>query len=155
MSKIVCVETRNIKHPEIIVNAIYNNFIYLTEFPELQHTKNDIMKLLQLDDKLCYLLYLNNSIIGYLIGDYRTFPDNRYGFYVSYLYIAKKYRKHGLGKMLMNKIINKCRNQGTKFIILTCDTNDTNIVNFYNKLGFKIDRSLGSNKRHNVFSLQF
>ena len=53
----------------------------------------------------------------------------------------------------MNKIIKKCQDNGTKFIVLTCDTQDQKIVNFYKKYGFKIDSYLGNGKRHEVFSL--
>lgn len=156
MNKITCVETNRIKHPELLANVIFNNFFYLTNFPELQHTKKDIMDILSSNSKskiLCYLLYDDKKLIGYLIGDFRTFPDNRYGFYISYVFIAEKYRNQKLGSKLMNLLIEKCKKVSVKFIILTCDTNDKKIVNFYKKYGFKVDSSLGGNKRHDVFCL--
>ena len=153
MSKIKCVETNKIKNPELLASVVFNNFIYLTHFPELQHTKKDIVKILITDSCLCYLLYDENKLIGYLIGDFRNLPDNRYAFYVSYVYISDKYRNRKLGSELMQYLIKRCNDVGTKFIVLTCDTNDQKVVNFYTKMGFVIDSSLGGNKRHNVYCL--
>lgn len=154
MSKIKCIETNKVKNPQLLANVVFNNFLYLTHFPDLQHTKTEIVKTLNLESCLCYLLYDDTKLIGYLIGDFRTFPDNRYGFYVSYVYISSKYRNRKLGSELMNQLIKKCNNIGTKFIVLTCDTNDEKVVKFYEKLGFVIDSSLGENKRrHNVYCL--
>lgn len=153
MSKIKCIEVSKIKNSSLLADVAYNNFIYLTKFPELMHTKQDIIKTLQADGNLCYLLYDGNNLIGYLIGDFRTLPDSRYAYYVSYLYISKQYRNKKLGSRLMDKIIKKCQDNGTKFIILTCDTQDDKIIRFYQRYGFKVDSYLGGNKRHNVFSL--
>lgn len=152
--KITCIETNKIKNPELLANVAFNNFIYLTEFPELMHTKHDIIKTLQADGNMCYLVYDETKLIGYLIGNFRTLPDNRYGYYISYVFVSEKYRDKKIGTKLMNMLINKCNNVGTKFIVLTCDIHDTKIVNFYKRYGFKIDPSLGDkNKRHAVFSL--
>ena len=153
MNKIKCVETNKIKNPELLAKVVFNNFIYLTNFPELQHTKKEIVNILKLDSCLCYLLYDDAKLIGYLIGDFRTFPDTKYGFYVSYVYISDKYRNRKLGSELMNHLIVRCKNVNTKFIVLTCDTNDQKVVNFYKKLGFVVDTNLGGNKRHNVYCL--
>lgn len=152
-TKIRCIEVEKIKNPETLANVVFNNFSYLTEFPELSHNKNEIIKTLNSDGNLCYLVYDKNNLIGYMIGDFRTFPDNRYGYYISYVYIAKAYRDRKLGSNLMNKIITKCRNIGVNYIILTCDTKDEQIVNFYKKYGFVVDPYLGGNKRHNVYCL--
>jgi len=154
IQKITCIEASRIKNPELLANVAFNNFIYLTEFPELMHTKQDIIKTLQASGNLCYLVYDDTKLIGYLIGDFRTLPDNRYGYYISYMYVSEQYRAKKIGSKLMNMLIDKCKSTGTKFIVLTCDVNDTKIVNFYKKYGFNIDPSLGdNNKRHVVFCL--
>lgn len=153
VQKITCVEVKTIKNPELLANIAFNNFIYLTKFPELMHTKKDITQTLQTDGNLCYLLYDNNNLIGYLIGDFRTLPDNRYAYYISYVFVSEKYRGKKLGTKLMDLIITKCKNSGTKFIVLTCDTFDSKVINFYKKYGFVIDPSLKKNTRHEVFCL--
>ena len=148
-----CIETTKIKNPKLLANVVYNNFIYLTKYQELQHDINNIVKALDADESLCYLLYHDDKLIGYLIGDFRVLPDNRYGYYISYVYISENYRNHKLGSKLMYKLINKCQSKGVKFVVLTCDTRDKKAINFYKKYGFKVDPNLGGNKLHDVFSL--
>ena len=153
MNSIKYLEVNKIKNPEILTKVIFNNFIYLTHFPELQHNKQDITNILQLDNGMCYLVYDNDSLIGYLVGDFREFPDGRYGYYISYVYVSQAYRNKKIGSTLMNMLINKCKKNGVKFILLTCDTDDKKVVDFYKKYGFIIDSNLGGNKRHNVYCL--
>jgi|688.fasta_scaffold604672_2 GNAT superfamily N-acetyltransferase len=151
--KIVCNEVSKIHNSELLANVIYNNFSYLSEFSDLMHNKKDILKTLQSENNLSYLLYDGPNLIAYLIGDFRTLSDNRYVYYMSYLYVSEKYRNKKIGYHLMKSVINKCKNVGAKFIILTCDTFDTKITGFYRKYGFKQDPILGNNSRHNVFCL--
>jgi ribosomal protein S18 acetylase RimI-like enzyme len=143
-----------IKNPEILSSIAFKNFIYLSQFPELMHSEKNIYKALQEEGNLCYLVYDKNVLIAYLIGDFRTLADNRYVYYISYFYVAEKYRGKKLGSKIMDMIINKCQNLGVKFIVLTCDTQDTKIINFYRKYGFVKDPILGTGeKRHNVYCL--
>ena len=150
---IKCIETTKIKNPMILSKVIYNNFIYLNQYPELQHNINSITQSLNAEESYCYLLYHENKLIGYLIGDFRTLPDNRYGYYISYVYISEDYRNKKLGTKLMDKLINKCKEKGVKFIVLTCDIRDRKVVNFYKKYGFNKDQNLPGNNPHIIFSL--
>ncbi|ARF09431.1 acetyltransferase GNAT family protein [Indivirus ILV1] len=152
---ITCIKTTRIKNPELLAQLIYYNFNYLVKYPELQHTQKDIMNALLANGNLCYLLFHNNKLIGYMVGDFRTLPDNRYGYYISYVFISEKYRNGGLGTKLMNMLIKECQNRGVSWIVLTCDTRDKKIVKFYKKYGFNIDSGLnGNNVIHKVFSLR-
>ena len=154
--KINCIKTTKIKNPDILANVIYNNFKYLYNYPELQHTVKDIIKVLQSDGNFCYLLYNDKDLIGYLVGDFRVLPDNRYGYYISYVFISEKYRNKKLGSKLMNMLMNECKSRGVNLIVLTCDSRDKQIISFYKKYGFKMDPNLGgnNNKIHNVYSLR-
>lgn len=150
---IKCIETSKITNPMLLAKVIYKNFSYLTAYPEVQHNVNSIVQSLNVEGNYCYLLYHNNDLIGYLVGDFRTLPDNRYGYYISYVYICEKYRNMKLGTKLMDKLINKCKEKGVKFIVLTCDIRDKKVVNFYRKYGFNKDPNLPGNNPHLVFSL--
>src|SRR5262249_31784652 len=123
------------------------------KFPELMHSIPNIRKTIMSDGNLCYLVYHNKSLIAYLIGDFRNLPDNRYAYYISYLYVSPNYRNHKIGTKLMIMLLNKCQSTGTKFIALTCDSNNTKVVSFYKKFGFIKDPLLNSNKRHTVYCL--
>lgn len=151
---ITIIKTPRINNPELLANIAYHNFKYLTKYPELQHSIDDIMKSLKSEGNLSYLLYDNKKLIGYMIGDFKTLPDNRYGYYISYVYIMEKYRNSGLGSKLMDMLIQECKDRGIGWIVLTCDSRDKKIVRFYEKYGFTIDKSLDQNKIHKVYSLR-
>lgn len=151
--KIKCIVTSRIQNPMVLAQIVYKNFSYLTKYPELQHNINSIVEALNANENLCYLLYHDTHLIGYLIGDFRTLPDSRYAYYISYVYISEKYRNKKLGTRLMSRLINKCNEKGVKFIVLTCDVRDKKVVKFYQKYGFNKDPNLGGNKPHIVFSL--
>lgn len=154
MNKLHCVKTKKLQNPEVLANAIYNNFVYLNQFPELMHTKEEILKTLTEKNNIIYLVYDGHKLIGYLVADIRFFPDNRYGCYISYFYVSQKYRGKKIGSKLLEKLIQKCRYEYLNSVVLTCDTHDTNLVKFYQKYNFIPDEVLGgSDRRHNVFSL--
>ena len=152
-NKFKCLVVNRIKNPQLLSSIAFNNFKYLCKFPELAHAEENIYQTLTSSGNLCYLLYDNDLLIAYLIGDFRTLADNRYVYYISYFYIAEKYRNKKIGGKILSMLINKCRSEGLKFIVLTCDTLDDKNVYFYKKYGFVPDPLLGSNKRHNVYCL--
>lgn len=154
MSKLLCIEFNKIKNPKHLAETIYINFEYLSKYPNLLHNKEEIIKLLSSNTTLGYLLYDNKKLIAYLVGEYKSLNDNRHIFYISYIYVAQKYRSKKIGQQLMHKIINKCKSQNIHYIILTCDSHDDKVVNFYKKLNFQPDKTLNANNdKHIVLTL--
>jgi ribosomal protein S18 acetylase RimI-like enzyme len=153
MNNIIVTSVKKIKQPHILANVIYQNFIYLEKEPQLMHTKDEIIKLLSSNDLMCYLVYHNNKLIGYLVGEFKNVSD-RFVFYVSYVYVMDSYRGHKIGTHLMDILIDYCKNNGIKFIVLTCDTFDKKIIDFYTKkYKFVKDPVLSTGDRHEVFCL--
>ena len=157
MNKIQIIQTEKINNPEILTNIIYNNFKYLKDVIELHHTPKEIEQSIKANGSFNYLVYYmgnNSELIGYLIGNFKNLSDGRYVYYISYLYIIKKFRKSGIGTKLMNLLIEECKNDEVKFIILTYDTCDDKIIKFYKKYGFVKDLILGKNNtQYNIFCL--
>ena len=150
-----CVETKKIKNPEIMADIMFNNFSYLTEFPHLSHNKKELKKILKLEDNLCFLVYDNDKLVAYLVGDFKTLNDSRFVYYISYFYVLENYRGNGLGSQILKMVINRCKKLGMAFVLLTCDTYDPKVVNFYKKHGFVKDPILGTlaSERHMVMCL--
>jgi GNAT superfamily N-acetyltransferase len=150
-----CIETDKIKNPNLLSNIIYNNFVYLTEFPHLSHNKKAINDILKLENNLCFLVYDNDNLVGYLVGDFKTLDDQRYVYYISYFYVMESYRSQGLGGQIIKTVINKCKKLGVTFIVLTCDSYDPKVVKFYKRHGFILDPILGTSAsdRHIVMCL--
>ena len=99
------------------------------------------------------MIYKNNSIIAYLVGEMKDLNDGRRCYYISYLYVGEKYRGKKIGTKLMNLIIEKCKVNRIKYLLLTCDTNDKPVFEFYEKLGFVPDTILRNYGRHEVMTL--
>ncbi len=148
-----CIVTNKINNPESFAKTIYNNFIYLTAYPELSHDINSIKDCIDSNNPLSIIIKFDKKIIGYLVGDFRELADKRYVFYVSYMYVSEQYRSKGIGTKLVQTLIQTCLNYKVNLILLTCDTNDKKIIKFYEKFGFKKDPILASNKRHDQYSL--
>jgi len=137
----------------IYTKIIYENFIELTQFSNVKHTPQDIYALLESENMVGYVIIYAKKIIGYLFGEYTSLNDGRNVYYLSYIYIAPKYRKAQLGTKLLIKLINMCNHRGTKFIILTCDSQDKKVMNFYKKFGFINDPVLKRSDRYMVMCL--
>lgn len=141
------------KHTNIFTDIIFNNFIDLINYPYVKHTRNDIQNLLSSEQMLGYIVKYSEKIIAYMFGEVSQMPDGRNAYYLSYIYVAPKYQHLKIGTLLLNKIIGHCKHYGIPFIVLTCDTKDIRVMNFYKKFGFIIDPVLKNGKRHDVLCL--
>ena len=147
-------EITNMKNGvNMLSDIIYNNFSYLSDRPELQHNVHEIQKLLTAPDTLSFVVYNNDSIIAYLVGEYKKLNDGRVCYYISYVYVCEKYRGKKIGTKLMNLVIDKCKNNNIKYLLLTCDTQDKPVYEFYEKMGFVPDTLLRNYGRHEVMTL--
>ena len=137
-------------------NIIYNNFKYISKFPSLNHNVEEIKILLKNNNMMGLLIYHQGYIIGYLLGEFKRLNDGRQIYYISYMYIAPKYRNKRLGSYLMKILNKKCVQQyNLKYITLTCDSKDNKVYNFYLKRGFKMDSILNTQRnRHHVLTKQ-
>ena len=147
-------EVRHIKNPVVLAKSIYNDFLYLSEYEELQHNLDEIVRLLTNDNFIGFFAFnQENKMIGYLVGEEKRLSDSRIVYYISYPLVKPEYRKHKIGKKLMNNAINMCSNTGYAFIILICDTENKVAMNFYHKYGFIPDPLIRRNDRHEVLCL--
>lgn len=165
MIKVYEIDSRTIRQSvPTFTQIIYSNFIELTEYSYVKHTIKDIRELLSSEQLFGYIVKyiphtnLQNSvnsekIIAYLFGETSVMPDGRNAYYLSYIFVAQKYRHLKIGSQLLSKLIKHCQNLGLTFIVLTCDMSDTKLVEFYEKFGFVLDPNLRRNKKHDVMCL--
>lgn len=149
-----CVEISVINNPKLLASVIYKNFEHLAQYPELGHNPPAIEKLLLNAEGINFLIYHENRIIAYMIGDKRYLDDHRYVYYISYLYVVEKHRNKKLGSHLIERAIKKCRDIGISFILLSCYRRNERGNRFYLKHGFNLDPILGrTNPSQNIFCL--
>jgi len=152
MNKISITTVKSLQNPEAFAKVIHNNFLYLRDFPNLQHSLSSILILLKSHNTISYLVYHNKQLIGYLIGEMKHLEDGRLVFYISYVFVLKAYRSKGIGTQLINKIISDSKLKGIKFILLTCDSDDKRVFSYYLRIGFIEDPIYKSFDRHRVLT---
>ena len=80
---------------KLFINLIYQQFSYLTD-PKLNHNLGEISRLINNNrDFLGILVYHDNILIAYLVGEFKKLDDNQDGrlvYYITYMYVAPKYR---------------------------------------------------------------
>lgn len=88
------------------------------------------------DDHIIYVINDNNIIIGSLtiFIEYKLLRNMGKVGHIEDVVIDRKYNGQGLGKKLINKAVEYCKNKNCYKIILNCS--DENI-GFYEKCGFK------------------
>lgn len=136
---------------DILRDNIYNNFIYLANEDGLLHSKLEIDRLLNSDKVIFYLcLDDSNKIAGYILGEFTTLPDNRDVIYVTYLYVGEKYRKNGIGSNLLHKLELISKQKDLDGVLLTCNTEDFKVYDFYQKRGYMLDFKFRKYAKHDL-----
>lgn len=88
-----------------------------------------------------------------MIGEFKNLNDGRLVYYITYLFVAPKFRNKRIASQLLRYLINKCKSWGIKHITLTCDTYNIKLCSFYKKIGFIPDLIMRNMKRHEIFTL--
>lgn len=127
-------------------NQIFKLLSNLTDAPTISYIDFvNIIKNLPLNHNI-YLYKCCDKIVGMITLFIETkiiHGGNCVG-HIEDLVVDPEYRSNGIGKQLIEYVINISKNNNCYKIILTCNEN---LVNFYNKNGFFIS---GHNMRYNL-----
>ena len=129
---------------------IYNNFKNLASDTNINHTETEIFRVLKSPNSQVYLFLDNNKITAYLVGEIIKLNDGRSILYITYLYTSSKFRKLGLASKLIDTAQNIVNKNNLDGIMLTCDTENKQVYDFYLKKGFMPDLVLRRYTRHDV-----
>jgi len=127
------IKLRNFQFPDL--NSIVK--IENASFSVDAYPKKRFEKLWRLHSKDFIVAKLRDKIIGYIIA----YPK-RYFIDFDSLAIDKKYRKLGIGRKLVNFMLNRFKKKGLKRALLEVKTTNKTAIAFYQKLGFKIKKTL-------------
>ena len=84
----------------------------------------------------------NKKMIGYLIA------DNRYDCEIAYIFVERRYRKKGIGRIMLKKIINEqCKNKD-----ITTKTEFSESLRFFIKSNFRV---VGKTPENKYLKLQY
>jgi len=134
----------------IFIDLVYNHFIELANFVDLKHSKQEITRLLRSTNFRGYLVYNGSKIIGYLLGEIMILVDGRKVFYISYMFVAPSFRKKGIASQLMEYSRTLANNSRFDGVLLTVDSDNQKVYEFYLKRGFMPDMTLRRYAQHEV-----
>ncbi len=110
------------------LNDVYNLEVESYDFPWTKEILRDCI-LYRYDG---FTIYFNNILVGYIISKI-SLPET----HILNLTISSNFRKNGLGKSLVQLIINDSKIRGVEDIILEVRVNNSNAISLYENLNFK------------------
>jgi ribosomal protein S18 acetylase RimI-like enzyme len=122
--------------------TIFNNFRELVQYPKLKHNMKEIMRVIKSPRSIIMFKMYKGKIIGYVLGEIMNLNDGRNVFYITYIFTSPHFRGKGIASELMKTVSNIVEQQSLDGILLTCDSEDTEVYSFYEKRGFMPDLNL-------------
>ena len=113
-----------------------DNFTFGSEglFTEIHQQQNNIAEAAE-DQKAYFLLVLlKNELIGY--GRLLSMPRRLSHRAELAIALKKEYWNHGIGKMIMEKLIENAKNSGVELIDIRVRSDNERAIHIYHKFGF-------------------
>lgn len=104
--------------------------------------KRDIERKLKVNPEFFLIAVLDGSIVGSCMAGYEGHRG-----WINYLAVSPDYRRKGIGRKLMEVAEQKLRASGCPKINLQVREKNTEVMKFYESLGFKADRVVSMGKR--------
>lgn len=79
--------------------------------------------------------YSNDELTGWIICEQRTWNNS---FYIENILVDEKYRRHGIGIMLIKTAIKEARRLNCRVIELETQNTNYPAIQFYRRMGFNI-----------------
>ncbi len=136
---------RVIKFSEIV----FKNFIELQGIKGLNHTTDEIYRLLRSPNSIILIALNKGNIIGYLIAEL-TVVNMRRLVHIYYLFTSLAFRNKGVGTYLLNLIGQCAIEMNVNSVSLTYDTYNKGLTKFYLDNGFNYDTELRSYQRYDM-----
>ena len=154
MSLLVLDKTDIAKQKDLsfFIDVIYNNFIELKYENKLVHTKEKIEENLKNDNSIIILkMNDDNKIVGFLTANIMMLDDRRKVIFINYIYVADTERNKHIGSELLNKAEQIGKQNNCLGSMLIFDTQQQNLVRFYEDRGYMLDINFRRYERHDVF----
>jgi len=136
---------------KLFTDLIYDNFIKISPYEQLKHNKNEIYNLLSKSSHFFIVYMINIKILGYVLGEIINFDKGKILF-ITYIFTSSYHRGKGIGQKLMNYIENYALSNNCIKIMLTCDTEDKKVYDWYLKMGFMPDMHFRTYDRFDTLS---
>lgn len=109
---------------------------------------NHLQNLLDKSDFMVFVGLADNKVAGgltaYILTSYFTAADDAY---ILDLAVKKEFQRMGLGKKLMEMLIEHCKSRNMNVLFVQADEKDKHAVDFYNSLGGIPERAINFDYR--------
>ena len=136
---------------QLFTDLIYHNFIKISSYEQLKHNKHEIYNLLSKSSHFFIVYMIHNKILGYILGEIINLEKEKILF-ITYIFTSPNHRNKGLGHKLMNHIEKYASFNNCLKIMLTCDTEDKKLYEWYLKMGFIPDMHFRTYDRFDTLS---
>lgn len=93
------------------------------------------------DDALAVVAREGPEVIGYAVGRITTLPpffEHRFRGYIHDVFIRESFRRRGVGRRLVEEILEWFRTRGVTLVELTVAANNREAIPFWERLGFLV-----------------
>ncbi|KAF3885198.1 MULTISPECIES: GNAT family acetyltransferase [Nostocales] len=104
--------------------------------------KRDIWLKLQVQPELFLVGLIGSQIVATVMAGYEGHRG-----WLNYLAVAPKYQRQGIGRYMVEQATSKLLELNCPKINLSIRTSNTGVIEFYKRLGFKIDDVVSMGKR--------
>jgi ribosomal protein S18 acetylase RimI-like enzyme len=104
--------------------------------------KLDIMRKLKIDKDLFLVGTVEDKIIASVMGGYEGHRG-----WINYLCVDPAFQRKGFGRLIMEMVEEKIKLKGAPKVNLQIRTENTEVINFYKSIGYKIDEVVSMGKR--------
>lgn len=104
--------------------------------------RKDIERKLAVKPELFLLAHSDDRIIATVMAGYEGHRG-----WINYLAVHPDYRLHGIGRMMMERAEALLRAEGCPKINLQVRSSNQGVIEFYKRIGFKIDDAVSLGKR--------
>jgi ribosomal protein S18 acetylase RimI-like enzyme len=102
----------------------------------------DIRRKLAVQPEFFLVGVLDGAVIATVMAGF----DGHRG-WVNYLAVAEKFRRRGLGRMLMQRVENQLRDMGCPKLNMQVRSSNAAVMAFYERLGYRRDEAVSLGKR--------
>ena len=118
--------------------ALFREFAVFQKTPEKMHIT---LEQLTADEQYfqCFVAVADGQIIGYAAYFFAYYSWTGRGIYLDDLYVRDSHRKYGIGRQLLDTVINFAKENNCRTVRWLVSKWNTNAIDFYKKMGAHID----------------
>ena len=118
--------------------ALFREFAIFQKTPEKMHITLEQLIEDEQDFK-CFVAEVDKKIIGFATFFFAYYSWTGKAIYLDDLYVKDSHRKFGIGKQLLDAVINHARENNCRTVRWLVSRWNTNAIEFYKRIGTHID----------------